>query len=60
MPAWGQTHDDEEIWNIVAFVRQLPRMTSEQYRAITAVENGGEHPGDAEHHEHAHAHGGAD
>lgn len=31
MPAFGPTHDDQTIWNIVAFVRQLPNMTSDQY-----------------------------
>ena len=35
MPAWGKTHDDALIWNMVAFVRQLPRMTPAQYE--TAV-----------------------
>jgi mono/diheme cytochrome c family protein len=55
MPAWGQTHGDEEIWNIVAFVRQLPHMSPEQYRAITAAEDGGEHT-----HAHEHARPGAD
>ena len=24
MPAWGVTHDDELLWDVVAFVRQLP------------------------------------
>jgi len=37
MPAWGRTHDDELIWDMVAFVRQLPKMSPEQYRA--AVES---------------------
>lgn len=37
MPAWGRTHDDELIWNMVAFVRQLPKMSPAQYRA--AVES---------------------
>jgi len=31
MPAFGPTHDDKTVWDIVAFVRQLPDMTSEQY-----------------------------
>jgi mono/diheme cytochrome c family protein len=35
MPAWGETHDDEELWDIVAFIRQLPQMTLEQYQEIT-------------------------
>jgi mono/diheme cytochrome c family protein len=33
MPAFGVTHDDEEIWAIVAFLQQMPRMTKEQYQA---------------------------
>ena len=24
MPAWGPTHDDERIWNMVAFLQRLP------------------------------------
>ena len=27
MPAWGKTHSDEKIWDIVAFVKKLPDMT---------------------------------
>jgi mono/diheme cytochrome c family protein len=56
MPAWGQTHDDEEIWNIVSFVRQLPHMTPDDYRAITAVESTEDHAGAAEEHGHDHGH----
>lgn len=36
MPAWGKTHDDELIWDMVAFIRQLPRMTAEQYKSAVA------------------------
>jgi mono/diheme cytochrome c family protein len=36
MPAWGVTHSDEEIWNIVAFLQKLPKLTPAQYRALTA------------------------
>jgi mono/diheme cytochrome c family protein len=36
MPAWGKTHDDQLIWDMVSFVRQLPRMTPQQYRAAIA------------------------
>lgn len=35
MPAWGKTHSDEEIWNLVAFVRGLPRMSPQEYRTMT-------------------------
>jgi len=33
MPAWGKTHDDQLIWNMVAFIGQLPKMSPEQYKA---------------------------
>lgn len=36
MPAWGRTHSDELIWDMVAFVRQLPKMTPAQYKAAVA------------------------
>ena len=36
MPAWGKTHDDRLIWDMVAFIRQLPRMTPQQYQAALA------------------------
>lgn len=36
MPAWGKTHSDELIWNMVAFIRKLPGMSSEQYKAALA------------------------
>jgi hypothetical protein len=34
MPAWGLTHDDEILWDVVAFVRKLPELTAEQYQAL--------------------------
>lgn len=33
MPSWGD-HSDEELWNAVAFLEQLPDMTPEQYAAL--------------------------
>jgi len=27
----GQTHDDPTIWKIVAFLKQLPDITAEEY-----------------------------
>lgn len=36
MPAFGPTHDDEQLWNIVAFVKQLPAMTPERYASLGA------------------------
>ena len=34
MPAWGITHDDELLWDVVAFLRKLPELTAEQYQAL--------------------------
>ena len=36
MPAWGRTHSDQLIWDMVAFVRALPTLSPEQYRAAIA------------------------
>jgi mono/diheme cytochrome c family protein len=60
MPAWGITHDDELLWDVVAFVRKLPEMTPEQYGTLVKnapkheelmheMEMGGDHDHDAEH-----------
>lgn len=34
MPAWGATHSDELLWDIVAFLRKLPELTPDQYQAL--------------------------
>ena len=36
MPAWGKTHSDELIWNMVAFTRTLPKLSPEQFKAELA------------------------
>jgi mono/diheme cytochrome c family protein len=36
MPAWGPTHDEDLIWDIVAFVRRLPALHATQYRSFVA------------------------
>lgn len=48
MPAWGKTHTDEQIWNMVAFVQKLPGMTPAQYEQL-----GGNPPAQDEDHMHA-------
>jgi len=40
MPAWGRTHSDAEIWNMVAFVQKLPGMTPSAYKAMTKAAQG--------------------
>lgn len=55
MPAFGPTHSDEELWEIVAFVERLPGMTPEEYEALTATSTAGGAPasgGDG--HDHTH------
>lgn len=34
MPAWGPSHSDEELWDIVAFVTALPNMSAMDYRLM--------------------------
>jgi mono/diheme cytochrome c family protein len=38
MPAFGPTHRDEEIWEIVAFLRHLPELTPEEEKALASKE----------------------
>ena len=49
MPAFGETHSDEEIWHIVTFVRHLPAITDKE-RAVLKSAIGGE---EEHHHEGA-------
>jgi mono/diheme cytochrome c family protein len=35
MPAWGATHDDAILWDVVAFLQKLPGLTPDQYRELT-------------------------
>jgi mono/diheme cytochrome c family protein len=37
MPAWGTTHSDEEIWNMVALLQKLPKLGAAKYRALVAA-----------------------
>lgn len=34
MPAWGPTHNDALIWDMVAFLQKLPKLTPAQYQAL--------------------------
>jgi mono/diheme cytochrome c family protein len=46
MPAWGKTHTDDEIWNMVAFLQKLPKLTPGEYKMLVGIVAG--------HHEHDH------
>jgi mono/diheme cytochrome c family protein len=60
MPAWGVTHEDELLWDVVAFVRKLPELTPDQYETLVKnapkheelmqeMEMGGQHEHNGEH-----------
>jgi mono/diheme cytochrome c family protein len=36
MPAFGPTHKDDELWELVAFLRHLPELSSEEEAALEA------------------------
>lgn len=55
MPAWSRTHSDEQIWQMVAFVRHLPALSPGE-RALLREGAGGEahRPAPDHHDQHQH------
>jgi mono/diheme cytochrome c family protein len=52
MPAWGKHMDDESIWGVVAFLKQLPGMSEARYAELVESSGGHKHgPAEGEHHE---------
>ncbi|WP_242112715.1 c-type cytochrome [Luteimonas aquatica] len=45
MPAWGRSMDDPYIWNMVAFLRVLPKLDKVEYDALVAGSGGHSHGG---------------
>jgi mono/diheme cytochrome c family protein len=45
MPAWGKSMEDEYIWNMAAFLQELPKLTPETYRALVDSSEGHSHGG---------------
>ncbi len=39
MPAFGPTHDKEELWGLVALAKEMPQMTPGQYRGLVKAAN---------------------
>ena len=37
MPAWGRTHNDDELWDVIAFLGEMPLLDPEQYQTTTAA-----------------------
>jgi mono/diheme cytochrome c family protein len=53
MPAWGKSMEDHYIWDLVAFLKQLPSMSGDQYAAQVAASGGHSHGGgETQAHEH--------
>ncbi len=50
MPAFGPTHNDNEIWGMVRVVRRLPGLKPEQYKEM--LESAGVEMGKEMHHHH--------
>jgi mono/diheme cytochrome c family protein len=38
MPAWGKSLNDDVIWDLVSFVRQMPSMTPEVYQQLSMAQ----------------------
>lgn len=51
MPAWGKSHSDDDLWNIVAFVRKMPGMSADQYRELAHISGPPDADMDADHDE---------
>lgn len=45
MPAWGQSMDDDYIWNMAAFLQVLPTLDEAEYQAMVARSGGHSHGG---------------
>lgn len=56
MPAWAAEHSPDETWQLVSFIRHIPRLTPEELEEITRTvrEEGVEHEHKAETRPHTH------
>ena len=52
MPAWGPTHSDAQLWELVAFLEQLPALSADDFRELLARSGGDGHG-----HDHGGGHG---
>jgi mono/diheme cytochrome c family protein len=59
MPAWGKSMSDEYVWNMAAFLQELPELDADGYKEMVARSGGhhhdhGGHDEDADHDAHEH------
>ena len=45
MPAWGPTHTEPQIWDLVAFLRRLPQFSVREYQEALRTGKGHSHAG---------------
>ncbi|ROU00461.1 cytochrome c [Marinobacter sp. R17] len=50
MPAWGNTHADEDLWELTAFVQKLPELSEAEYKEMVQLAMAGADDG----HDHDH------
>jgi mono/diheme cytochrome c family protein len=48
MPSFGNTHTEEQLWGIVAFLRRLPNLAPEDYGAMVKAEMGSSPEGEGQ------------
>jgi mono/diheme cytochrome c family protein len=49
MPAFGSTHSDEQIWNLVGFVRRLPQLSPDEFSTMERNYGGGKQEREGHH-----------
>ena len=49
MPAWGKSMSDEYVWNLAAFLQELPKLDEKRYRELIAQSSGHSHGGGETH-----------
>ncbi len=54
MPAWGGTHEDDDLWEITAFLQRLPELSEQQYADLVQPDTSGSEPAD-DGHDHVHS-----
>lgn len=54
MPAWGVTHDDQALWEIVAFLQRLPELSRREYQAMVRPDTGMARATEHDGHDHDH------
>lgn len=54
MPAWGVSHGDDAIWDMVAFIRRLPKLDEDGFVALAGMHGDDGHGGGHHHHEEGH------